>query len=118
MMYQVHIKMYIHSNFHLQIVDIDVIMGHVGGAFNGGWHEAADLPHETKVSVIEDVFILDELSVVFGDPIAQLFVEHSQFRLLVQRSDRHLTTSIALFDRICQQLILDIGDVEVLINLK
>ena len=55
---------------YLQVGQVDVLGPVVYGAFDGGRDVAADLPHEAEVSVVENVFVPDELVVVLGNPVA------------------------------------------------
>ena len=74
----------------MKIGKIDVVEG---GSFDGrfddgGGNEPANLPHESEITVIEYVFVLQKLGIVFGDPIAQIFVEETQFALFAQQRRR------------------------------
>ena len=55
---------------YLQVGQVDVLGPVIYGAFDGGRDVAADLPHEAEVSVVENVFVPDELVVVLGNPVA------------------------------------------------
>ena len=70
---------------NLQIGQVDVVRSGLHGAFDGGGNVTADLPHEAEIAMVKDVFVLDELGVVFGDPIAEFFVENAQFHLFARR---------------------------------